>query len=185
MPMRRGALPVAQHHRDQASAWSSASTRRDRERASSASRTRFRPIRRSTSARRRLSDRDDRRVHGVRDARHALGAAIGDRARREPRGQHPLGARRRAASAVSPAQAWLMVDVMKDVVRRGTAAGSVGARFRIPPAARPARPTTAPTSGSSATRPTSSPASGWASTSRRRSRRTRRAACSPRRRGPP
>ncbi|HEU5173580.1 MAG TPA: PBP1A family penicillin-binding protein [Gemmatimonadaceae bacterium] len=34
--------------------------------------------------------------------------------------------------ALSAEEAWLMVDMMKDVVRRGTAAGSVGAQFRIP-----------------------------------------------------
>ena len=34
--------------------------------------------------------------------------------------------------ALSPEEAWLMVDAMKDVVRRGTAAGSVGSQFRMP-----------------------------------------------------
>jgi len=33
---------------------------------------------------------------------------------------------------LSAEEAWLMVDMMKDVVRRGTAAGSVGAQFRMP-----------------------------------------------------
>jgi len=33
---------------------------------------------------------------------------------------------------MSPEEAWLMVSMMKDVVQRGTAAGSVGAQFRIP-----------------------------------------------------
>lgn len=33
---------------------------------------------------------------------------------------------------LSPEEAWLMVDMMKDVVRRGTAAGSVGSQFTIP-----------------------------------------------------
>jgi len=33
---------------------------------------------------------------------------------------------------LSPAEAWLMVDMMKDVVRRGTAAGVVGGQFPIP-----------------------------------------------------
>jgi penicillin-binding protein 1A len=33
---------------------------------------------------------------------------------------------------MSPEEAWLMVNMMKDVVRRGTAAGSVGANFQIP-----------------------------------------------------
>ncbi|HXE57729.1 MAG TPA: PBP1A family penicillin-binding protein [Gemmatimonadales bacterium] len=33
---------------------------------------------------------------------------------------------------MSPEQAWLMTDLLRDVVRRGTAAGSVGARFPIP-----------------------------------------------------
>ena len=33
---------------------------------------------------------------------------------------------------LSPEEAWLMVDMMKDVVRRGTAAGTVGSQFSIP-----------------------------------------------------
>jgi penicillin-binding protein 1A len=33
---------------------------------------------------------------------------------------------------LSPEEAWLMVDMMKDVVRRGTAAGAVGSQFRLP-----------------------------------------------------
>ncbi|MDB4886813.1 MAG: penicillin-binding protein family [Gemmatimonadetes bacterium] len=33
---------------------------------------------------------------------------------------------------MSPEEAWIMVSMMKDVVRRGTAAGSVGANFQIP-----------------------------------------------------
>jgi penicillin-binding protein 1A len=33
---------------------------------------------------------------------------------------------------MSPEEAWIMVDMLKDVVRRGTAAGSVGSQFRIP-----------------------------------------------------
>jgi len=33
---------------------------------------------------------------------------------------------------LSPEEAWLMVDMMKDVVRRGTAAGAVGSVFAIP-----------------------------------------------------
>jgi penicillin-binding protein 1A len=36
------------------------------------------------------------------------------------------------ATVMSPDEAWLMVDMMKDVVRRGTAAGSVGSVFHIP-----------------------------------------------------
>jgi penicillin-binding protein 1A len=36
------------------------------------------------------------------------------------------------APVMSPEEAWLMVSMMKDVVQRGTAAGSVGAQFRIP-----------------------------------------------------
>ncbi|CAA9296470.1 MAG: Multimodular transpeptidase-transglycosylase [uncultured Gemmatimonadaceae bacterium] len=35
-------------------------------------------------------------------------------------------------ATLSPEEAWLMVDMMKDVVRRGTAAGSVGAQFAAP-----------------------------------------------------
>lgn len=34
--------------------------------------------------------------------------------------------------ALSPEEAWLMVDMLKDVVRRGTAAGSVGSMFSLP-----------------------------------------------------
>src|SRR5205807_2644410 len=33
---------------------------------------------------------------------------------------------------LSPSEAWLMVDMMKDVVQRGTAAGSVGQYFHVP-----------------------------------------------------
>jgi histidinol phosphatase-like PHP family hydrolase len=33
---------------------------------------------------------------------------------------------------MSPEEAWLMVSMMKDVVQRGTAAGSVGSQFKIP-----------------------------------------------------
>jgi penicillin-binding protein 1A len=33
---------------------------------------------------------------------------------------------------MSPPEAWLVVDMMKDVVRRGTAAGTVGSRMRVP-----------------------------------------------------
>jgi penicillin-binding protein 1A len=36
------------------------------------------------------------------------------------------------APVMSPEESWLMVSMMKDVVQRGTAAGSVGAQFRIP-----------------------------------------------------
>ncbi|HEY2853696.1 MAG TPA: PBP1A family penicillin-binding protein [Gemmatimonadaceae bacterium] len=35
-------------------------------------------------------------------------------------------------AVLSPEEAWLMVDMMKDVVRRGTAAGSVGSVFHLP-----------------------------------------------------
>jgi penicillin-binding protein 1A len=35
-------------------------------------------------------------------------------------------------SVLSPEEAWLMVSVMKDVVQRGTAAGSVGSQFHFP-----------------------------------------------------
>lgn len=35
-------------------------------------------------------------------------------------------------SVLSPEEAWLMVSVMKDVVQRGTAAGSVGSQVRFP-----------------------------------------------------
>jgi penicillin-binding protein 1A len=33
---------------------------------------------------------------------------------------------------MSPEEAWLMVSMMKDVVQRGTAAGSVGSQFHVP-----------------------------------------------------
>ena len=36
------------------------------------------------------------------------------------------------AQVLSPEEAWIMVSIMKDVVQRGTAAGSVGAVFRTP-----------------------------------------------------
>src|SRR5204863_5207155 len=35
-------------------------------------------------------------------------------------------------SVMSPEEAWLMVDVMKNVIQRGTAAGSVGSVFHLP-----------------------------------------------------
>ncbi|MDB4905842.1 MAG: penicillin-binding protein family [Gemmatimonadetes bacterium] len=35
-------------------------------------------------------------------------------------------------AVMSQEEAWLMVDIMKDVVRRGTAAGSVGSQFGLP-----------------------------------------------------
>jgi penicillin-binding protein 1A len=37
-----------------------------------------------------------------------------------------------AAQVLSAPEAWLMVSMMKDVVQRGTAAGSVGSRFFVP-----------------------------------------------------
>jgi penicillin-binding protein 1A len=36
------------------------------------------------------------------------------------------------APVMSPEEAWIMVSMMKDVVQRGTAAGSVGSQFRLP-----------------------------------------------------
>jgi penicillin-binding protein 1A len=36
------------------------------------------------------------------------------------------------SAVLSPEEAWLMVDMMKDVLRRGTAAGTVGANFHLP-----------------------------------------------------
>ena len=36
------------------------------------------------------------------------------------------------AQVMSPEEAWIMVSIMKDVVQRGTAAGSVGSVFKIP-----------------------------------------------------
>ena len=38
----------------------------------------------------------------------------------------------RSETVMSPEHAWLMTDVLRDVVRRGSAAGSVGARIRFP-----------------------------------------------------
>ena len=40
--------------------------------------------------------------------------------------------RRAIVPVMDTAQAWLMVELMKDVVQRGTAAGIVGARFNVP-----------------------------------------------------
>ena len=131
----------------------------------------------------RLPDRDGRRLLGVRHARHARDAD-GDHPRRESEGRRALGA---DAAAYRRAVAGRSVAHGRHDEGRRPARHRGGQRRRqssiFRPAARPERPTTAPTSGSSATRRISSPASGWASTSRRRSRRTRRAACSPRRRG--
>jgi penicillin-binding protein 1A len=36
------------------------------------------------------------------------------------------------AQVLSPEEAWIMVSIMKDVVQRGTAAGSVGSVFKVP-----------------------------------------------------
>jgi penicillin-binding protein 1A len=36
------------------------------------------------------------------------------------------------APVMSPEESWLMVSMMKDVIQRGTAAGSVGSQFRLP-----------------------------------------------------
>ncbi|HET7456729.1 MAG TPA: PBP1A family penicillin-binding protein [Gemmatimonadaceae bacterium] len=36
------------------------------------------------------------------------------------------------AQVMSPEESWLMVDIMKDVIQKGTAAGSVGSVFRVP-----------------------------------------------------
>src|SRR5439155_137146 len=36
------------------------------------------------------------------------------------------------APVMSPEESWIMVNMMKDVVRKGTAAGSVGANFQLP-----------------------------------------------------
>ena len=40
--------------------------------------------------------------------------------------------RPRTEEIMSPSQAWLMVDGLRDVVRRGTAAGAVGSKFFVP-----------------------------------------------------
>src|SRR4029079_405858 len=36
------------------------------------------------------------------------------------------------APVMSPEESWLMVSMMKDVIQRGTAAGSVGSQFHLP-----------------------------------------------------
>jgi penicillin-binding protein 1A len=48
------------------------------------------------------------------------------------RGQTIYSAEAERIQVLSREEGWLMVSMMKDVIRRGTAAGSVGAHFRIP-----------------------------------------------------
>jgi penicillin-binding protein 1A len=48
------------------------------------------------------------------------------------RGQTIYSAEAERVQVLSREEGWLMVSMMKDVIRRGTAAGSVGAYFRIP-----------------------------------------------------
>jgi penicillin-binding protein 1A len=48
------------------------------------------------------------------------------------RGQTIYSAESERVQVMSREEAWLMVSMMKDIVRRGTAAGSVGAHFKIP-----------------------------------------------------
>ncbi|MBM4193489.1 MAG: PBP1A family penicillin-binding protein [Gemmatimonadetes bacterium] len=48
------------------------------------------------------------------------------------RGATIYSAESERVQVLSREEGWLMVDMLKDVVRRGTAAGSVGAHFRIP-----------------------------------------------------
>ena len=90
-----------------------------------------------------------------------------------------------ADTVMDPRDAYQLTSMLRGVVDNGTARTmrDAGVTRRRSPA-RPARPTTPPTSGSSATRRRSSPASGSATTRRARSHRTRRADISPRRRGP-
>ena len=89
-----------------------------------------------------------------------------------------------ADTVMDPRDAYQITSMLRGVVDYGTARTIRDMGVRGPSRARPARPTAAPTSGSWATRRRSSPASGSASTRRARSLRTRRAAVSPRRRGP-
>ena len=76
--------------------------------------------------RRRLPDRDGLRVHGVRHARHARQAERRSCASRTRRETCSGSRSRRPSPVMTPEEAWLMVSMMKDVVQRGTAAGSVG-----------------------------------------------------------
>ena len=90
-----------------------------------------------------------------------------------------------ADTVMDPRDAYQLTSMLRGVVDNGTARTirDDGRAWARSPARR-ARRTTPTTSGSSATRRRSSPASGSATTRRARSRRTRRADTSPRRRGP-
>ena len=82
--------------------------------------------------RRRLSDRDGRRLlaRSPRSARARRRTAI---VRVEnSKGDVLWEPTPERTPVMSPEEAWLMVSMMKDVVQRGTAAGSVGSQFRIP-----------------------------------------------------
>ena len=84
---------------------------------------------------------------------------------------------------LDPMTAYQITSMMEGVVQRGTATTVAAGRASRSPA-RPARPTTRRTPGSSASRPTSWSASSSATTSRGRWARGRPAACSRRRSSP-
>ena len=127
------ALSVAQHRRRSSSAWSSARRASSTRRASSASRRRFPPYPSIF-----IGAADVYPIEMV--AAYSAFATLGTRAQpmaivrvEDSEGRRPLGAGADDASPVmSPEEAWLMVSMMKDVVQRGTAAGSVGAQFHYP-----------------------------------------------------
>ena len=81
-----------------------------------------------------------------------------------------------APQAISPANAFVMTDMMTDVIQRGTAQARQVARPHATSPARPARPTIGAMRGSSASTRTSSPPPGSASTRSVRSATTRKAA---------
>src|SRR6185437_4547625 len=81
----------------------------------------------------------------------------------------------RSVSVMDTAHAWLMTDVLRDVVRHGTAVGSVGARINFPAGGKTGTTNDGFDVWFIGFTRTWSPASGSGSTSRRRSRGTRRA----------
>ena len=85
-----------------------------------------------------------------------------------------LPANRIAPRVISPQNAWLMTDIMQDVVQRGTAARA-RALGRNDLAGKTGTPTAIATSGSTASTAGSSPPSGWATTTTSRSASARKA----------
>ena len=81
---------------------------------------------------RRLPDRDGRRVHARSPRSARARSRWRSRASRIRRATCCGSRSRRRVPVLSPEEAWLMVSVMKDVVQRGTAAGSVGSQFHYP-----------------------------------------------------